>query len=77
MEYHLVTYTTDNWHKISSNLIKMQLIVSKAKPVHEYYTLLYALYTDYIKISSVSVLSSKELVSADTSIILFAHGRYA
>jgi hypothetical protein len=45
--------------------------------VHAYYALLYALYTDYIKIASVCVLSSKELVSADTLISLLAHGRFA
>jgi hypothetical protein len=45
--------------------------------VHAYYALLYALYTDYIKIPSVCVLSSKELVSADTLISLLAHSRYA
>jgi hypothetical protein len=74
MEYDLVTFTTDIWH-ISSNLIKIQLIVSKAKPVHEYYAF-YALYTDYIIIPSVCV-SCKELVSADTLFSLLAHGRYA
>jgi hypothetical protein len=77
MEYHLVTFTTDIWYKISSNLVKIQLIVSKAKRVHEYYALFYELYTDYIKIPSVCVLSSKELISADTLISLLAHGRYA
>jgi hypothetical protein len=78
MEYHLVTFTTDIWHKISSNLIKIQLIVSKAKRVHEYYALFYALCTDFIKIPSVYVCyHSKELVSADTLISLLAHGRYA
>jgi hypothetical protein len=76
MEYHLVTFTTDIWHNISSNVIKIQLIVSKAKPVHEYYAF-YALYTDYIIIPSVCVLSCKEMVSADSLISLLAHGRYA
>jgi hypothetical protein len=77
MEYHLVNFTTDIWHKISSNLIKIQLIVSKARRVHEYYALFYVIYTDYIKIPSLCVLSPKELVSADTLISLLAHGRYA
>jgi hypothetical protein len=62
---------------LPQNLIKIQLIVSKAKRVHANYALLYALYTDYIKIPSVCVLSSKELFTADTSISLLAHGRYA
>jgi hypothetical protein len=38
------------------NLIKIQLTVSKAKRVHANYALLYALYTDYIKILSVCVI---------------------
>jgi hypothetical protein len=37
---------------LPQNLIKIQLIVSKAKRVHANYALLYALYTDYIKITS-------------------------
>jgi hypothetical protein len=45
--------------------------------LHEYYALLYALYTEYITIQTVCVLSSKELVSADTLISPLAHGRYA
>jgi hypothetical protein len=42
-----------------------------------YYALFYALYTDYITIPSVCVLSPKEFVFADTLIILLAHGLYA
>jgi hypothetical protein len=45
--------------------------------VQAYYALLYALYTYYITIPSVFVLSSKELLSAGTLINLLAHGRFA
>jgi hypothetical protein len=74
MEYHLVTFTTDTWQKFDQNSINSY---EGETCVHAYYALLYALYTDYIKIPSVCVLSSKELIFADTLISLLAHGRYA
>jgi hypothetical protein len=78
MEYHFVTFTN---RYLAQNLIKFhQNSINNFEGetcVPAYFALIYALNTDYIKIPSVCVLSSKEIVSADTLISLLAHGRYA
>jgi hypothetical protein len=70
--YH--RHLTQNFIKFDQNSINC---FEGETCVHAYYALFYALYTDYITIPSVCVLTSKELVSDDMLISLLAQGRYA
>jgi hypothetical protein len=61
---------------LAQNLIKIRLIVSKAKHVYMHIMLYYIHFIQIILKFHQCVLSSKELVSADMLISLLARGRY-